>query len=30
MNPGDNSFIAQKIGTVDGEYILNSKLSWWK
>ena len=25
MNPGDNSFIAQKIGTVDGEYILNSK-----
>ena len=25
MNPGENSFIAQKIGTVDGEYLLNSK-----
>jgi len=25
MNPNDNSFIAQKIGTSDGEYALNSK-----
>ena len=25
MNPQDNSFIAQKIGTTDGEYALNSK-----
>jgi hypothetical protein len=25
MNPMENSFIAQKIGTVDGEYLLNSK-----
>jgi len=25
MNPNDNSFIAKKIGTVDGEYELNSK-----
>lgn len=25
MNPNDNSFIAKKIGTTDGEYQLNSK-----
>jgi hypothetical protein len=25
MNPQDNSFVAQKIGTADGEYELNSK-----
>jgi len=25
MNPNDNSFVAQKIGTADGEYELNSK-----
>jgi len=25
MNPNDNSFIAKKIGTTDGEYALNSK-----
>ena len=25
MNPNDNAFIAKKIGTVDGEYELNSK-----
>jgi hypothetical protein len=25
MNPQDNSFVAQKIGTTDGEYALNSK-----
>jgi hypothetical protein len=25
MNPGENSFVAQKVGTVDGEYQLNSK-----
>ena len=25
MNPSDNSFIAKKIGTLDGEYQLNSK-----
>jgi hypothetical protein len=25
MNPNDNSFVAQKIGTTDGEYELNSK-----
>jgi hypothetical protein len=25
MNPNDNSFIAKKIGTLDGEYQLNSK-----
>lgn len=25
MNPNDNSFIAKKIGTTDGEYELNSK-----
>jgi len=25
MNPQDNSFVGQKIGTVDGEYALNSK-----
>ena len=25
MNPNDNSFVAKKIGTLDGEYELNSK-----
>jgi hypothetical protein len=25
MNPNDNSFVAKKIGTMDGEYELNSK-----
>jgi hypothetical protein len=25
MNPNDNSFVAQKVGTADGEYELNSK-----
>jgi hypothetical protein len=25
MNPNDNAFVAKKIGTVDGEYELNSK-----
>jgi len=25
MNPNDNNFIAKKIGTIDGEYQLNSK-----
>jgi hypothetical protein len=25
MDPGQNNFIANKIGTLDGEYTLNSK-----
>ena len=25
MDPGQNSFVANKVGTLDGEYILNSK-----